>query len=273
MSTAALQSGVASAASARYKLRRFLKQTDRALPRMKLRSPITIAVVATLAAIVLWVWLRTMRTAAATVDGRQHPTDPKREKYIFAFWHEGLLAPLAIKTPVRVLISEHADGELIAQVCRRMGIGVIRGSNTRGGLRALLEMIRTAGEPAHLGITPDGPRGPRRQLQAGTVMVASQTGIPILPIGVGFSRAWRAPSWDRFAVPCPFSTMVGVVGEPIVIPPDLSRDELKHFQSHVQARLLELTASAEEWAQRIVREGRGVAPLAPARPLDLRRAA
>lgn len=240
---------------------------------MKLRSPWLISLVATLGAMLIRCWISTMRARAVSIDGRQHPTDPEREKYIFAFWHDGLLAPLVIRTKVRVLISEHADGELIAQACRHLGIGVIRGSSARGGLRALMEMIRTAGEPAHLGITPDGPRGPRRELQPGIIMVASQTGIPILPIGVGFSRVWRAPSWDRFAVPCPFSTLVGVIGEPIFVPPNLTKEELRRYRVEVQASLNELTALAEEWGGRIRTEGRNAAPPGGMKPFAVRRAA
>ena len=240
---------------------------------MKLRSPWLISLVAALAALVIRLWIGTIRARAVSLDGRQHPTDPAQEKYIFAFWHDGLLAPLVIRTKVRVLISEHADGELIAQVCRHLGFGVIRGSSARGGLRALLEMIRTAHEPAHLGITPDGPRGPRRELQAGTIMVASQTGIPVLPFGVGFSRAWRAPSWDRFAVPRPFSTLVGVVGEPIHIPPNLAKEDLRRWQSLVQDRLNELTEIAEAWGERLRTEGCRAAPPSGTKTFPVRRAA
>jgi hypothetical protein len=240
---------------------------------MKLRSPRLIWIVAALGSLLIRVWISTMRVRAVSLDARQHPTDPAKEKFVFAFWHDGLLAPLVIRTPVRVLISEHADGELIAQVCQHLGFGVIRGSSHRGGMRALLEMIRTAHEPSHIGITPDGPRGPRRVLQAGTIMVASQTGVPILPFGVGFSRVWRAPSWDRFAVPCPFSTMVGVIGEPIHIPANLSKEDLRRYQSQVQDKLNELTGAAEAWGERISREGKRAAPPAGAAPCSVRRAA
>jgi lysophospholipid acyltransferase (LPLAT)-like uncharacterized protein len=240
---------------------------------MKLRSPLLISIVAALGSLLIRLWISTMRTRAVSLDGREHPTDPRTEKYIFAFWHDGLLAPLAIRTQVRVLISEHADGELIAQVCQHLGFNVIRGSSHRGGMRALLEMIRTVHEPAHLGITPDGPRGPRRQLQAGIIMVASQTGVPILPFGVGFTRVWRAPSWDRFAVPCPFTTMVGVIGRPIHIPPSLSREELRHYQAQVQSQMNDLSLAAEEWAERIRCEGSRAAPPCGAAPIAIRRAA
>ena len=220
------------------------------MPRMKLRSRWMIRLASACIAVVVRLWMATLRVRVVSADGRQHPIDPDEGPVIYAFWHESLLAPLSKRPKARALISQHADGELIAQVCQRLGIGVIRGSTTRGGSQALLEMVRGGGA-LHLAITPDGPRGPRRQLQAGVVMVASLTGLPIVPFGVGFTRAWRARSWDRFALPRPGSTMTGVFGEPIHIPRDLGRGGIEEHRQQVEDRLLELTALAENWAQRI----------------------
>jgi lysophospholipid acyltransferase (LPLAT)-like uncharacterized protein len=250
---------------------------------MKLRSPLAIRIAAAIAALLVRVWMATVRARAVSIDGRLHPIDPAAAKYIYAFWHESLLALLVTRSKVRVLISRHADGELIAQVCRFLGVGVIRGSSSRGGhwslaharggTEALMQMIETADDCQHLAITPDGPRGPRRELQLGIVMVASQSELPIVPIGIGFCRAWRASSWDRFAIPLPFSTVVGVVGEPLVVPATLTRGEARAWQQLVQARLAGLTAAAEDWAERIRREGQGAAPPA-GRPLtEFRKAA
>ncbi len=211
-------------------------------------------------ALLIRVWMSMMRVRMVSVDGREHPEDPGYARYIYAFWHEGLLAPLATRPKIRVLISQHTDGEFIAQVCERLGIGVIRGSTARGGCQALLEMIRTRDETTHLGITPDGPRGPRRQLKPGVVMIASQSGLAIVPAGIGFVKAWRIRSWDRFALPRPGSTMVGVVGRPIHVPRDLDRGALVQWTELVEAELLELTRLAEDWAERIRREGRSAAP-------------
>src|SRR6185295_13533268 len=84
-------------------------------------------------ALVIRLWMSTMRKRIVTADGRVHPADPHDQQFIYAFWHEGLLAPLATKPRIRVLISQHTDGELIAQICERLGIGVVRGSTARGG--------------------------------------------------------------------------------------------------------------------------------------------
>lgn len=227
---------------------------------MKLRHPMLIRLAALLGAIVIRLWMSTMRVRIVSADGLKHPVDPATQRFIYAFWHESLLAPLVSRPKIRVLISQHRDGELIAQCCGWLGVGTIRGSSSRGGSQALLEMIRNSGESTHLGITPDGPQGPRRQLQPGAVMVASQTGLPIVPVGVGYLKAWRANSWDRFAIPRPFSTLIGVIGQPIKIPADLDRHSLATWKQHVEDQLLSMTALAEDWAERLSQDRQAPPP-------------
>lgn len=221
---------------------------------MKLRNPWLIRVAAWAAAAVIRLWLSALRVRIRCVGQRHHPTDPREERFIYAFWHESLLAPVRMRAPVRVMISQSADGEFIAQVCRHLGIGVIRGSTTRGGATGLLDMLRHDGTD-HLVLTPDGPRGPRRRVQAGIVLLASQTGLPILPVGVGYTRAWRARSWDRFALPCPLSTVVGFLGEPIEVPAGLDRQGIDHHRQRVEAAMLRATQVAETWAWELVAGG------------------
>jgi lysophospholipid acyltransferase (LPLAT)-like uncharacterized protein len=216
-------------------------------PALKLRSPWLIRWTAHAAAVLLRVWLGTVRVRVVSADGHAHPADPEVERFIYAFWHEALLAPAKMKANVKVLVSRSADGELIAQVCRRLGIGVVRGSPAHGGVKGLLDLLRD-GQNAHLAFTPDGPRGPRRQLKSGIVFAASHTGLPIVPVGVGFSLAWRARSWDRFAVPRPFSTVTGVIGQPIVVPPRLDHEGIDRYRRLVEDTMLEVTRAAERWA-------------------------
>jgi lysophospholipid acyltransferase (LPLAT)-like uncharacterized protein len=157
---------------------------------MKLRNPTLIRLVAFLASVLIRGWMSTLRLRLVFQDGRVHPTDPRVERFIYAFWHESLLAPTVRRTRVHILISQHADGEFIAQVCRFLGYGVVRGSSTRGGSLALLELMDRCTR-SHLAVTPDGPRGPRRQVKVGIVYLASRTGMAIVPVGVGYTRAWR----------------------------------------------------------------------------------
>jgi lysophospholipid acyltransferase (LPLAT)-like uncharacterized protein len=214
---------------------------------MKIRHPLLIRLASLAGAVLVRLLLATVRKRVVFAGDCLHPADPEKGRFIYAFWHDSLLAVATQQAKVNVLISLHADGEIISQVCRALGIGVVRGSTTRRGGAALLEMLHR-GRDAHLAITPDGPRGPRRQFQVGAVYVASRTALPIVPIGIGFSRAWRAGSWDRFAVPAPFSTAYGVVGAPLSVPPDLDRAGLECYRALAQSRLLAVTEAAEAWA-------------------------
>jgi lysophospholipid acyltransferase (LPLAT)-like uncharacterized protein len=214
---------------------------------MKLRHPGLIRGLALLGSWLIRGWMRTLRFRIDDRASGRHPTDPTIQPCIYAFWHESLLFPTLFPTPVHVLISQHADGEFIAQACHHLGIGTVRGSSRRGGSQALLEMLRLC-KGKHLAITPDGPRGPRRRVQPGVIFLASRSGLPIVPFGVGYTHAWRAGSWDRFAVPWPFSSIRCVVAPPVTVPGDLDLAGLEHYRRHVEALLLYATEEAERWA-------------------------
>jgi hypothetical protein len=221
---------------------------------VKLRNGWLIQLAAFLAAKLARVWLATVRVRARSADGRMHPTNPDDARFIYAFWHEAMLAPAKVHTHVKVLISQSADGELIAQVCQHLGLGTIRGSSKRGGAQALLQLLRPQ-DRTHLALTPDGPRGPRRQVKSGIVLLASLSGLPIVPLGVGFTGAWRFHSWDRFAVPRPFSTIAAVVGEPLLVPPDLDNAGIERQRQRIEVALLTATQDAEQWAVQIAAGG------------------
>src|SRR5262245_25772769 len=108
---------------------------------MKLRHRGLIGLVAFLAACVVRAWMSTIRYRLWFFDGRVHPSDPRDGSCIYAFWHEVLLAPTKFPGRLHILISQHADGELIARVCKHLGWRVVRGSTTRGGAAAMLEMM------------------------------------------------------------------------------------------------------------------------------------
>lgn len=217
---------------------------------MKLRHPELLRAAGCLAAWVVRGWVGSLRYRRVLLGPDVDPTTPGQpRRYLYAFWHETLLLP-ALRysgTPTKVLISEHADGELIAQACRHLGLGVIRGSTTRGGAKALRQILKLGGTK-HLVVTPDGPKGPRRQFQPGAVFLASRTGLPIIPVGFAYHKEWRLNSWDRFALPCPFSPAVGVLGEPLVVPPDADRAALEALRQTAQAAMDRVTALAEERA-------------------------
>jgi len=111
-------------------------------------------------------------------------------QYIIAFWHEHLLIMLhsAYRRPIRVLVSQSRDGELIASAFLHYGVDVSRGSTTRGSTAALRDMIRTARDGSNIVFTPDGPKGPRRIAKEGVVYAAQATGLPIVPIAFGAKK-------------------------------------------------------------------------------------
>lgn len=221
---------------------------------MKIRDPRTIRRVAAAAAWLARFWIRSLRYAYRPLTRYLAPDRPELlggARYIYAFWHEHLFLPgyLYAGPETAVLIGQHADGELIAQVVQRLGLSVVRGSSTRGGTAAVLKLLREGSQYRHLAITPDGPRGPRRICQLGAVYLASRSGLPIVPAGLGFSRCWRAGSWDRLAVPRPLSIVRAVSAHPIIVPPDLGTAELEPFRQAVENAMNHATAIAEHWAR------------------------
>jgi len=143
-----------------------------------------------------------------------------KQQSIVCFWHARMLMiPMSIPHwDGRMLISGHRDGGFIADTMHLLDIRTIRGSTTRGGARAMLEMVRKArNERCDLGITPDGPKGPRETVQAGTIQLAMKSGLPLLPVCYATKRHWRAGSWDRFYLPLPFTQGVFVFGDYVFV--------------------------------------------------------
>jgi lysophospholipid acyltransferase (LPLAT)-like uncharacterized protein len=196
----------------------------------------------------------TLRCRMVYLDGKKHPTDARVNPHIYAFWHEAMLFPSLFKGRANILISQHADGELIARVCKHLGGGVVRGSTTRGGVAGLMGMANSC-RTSHLLITPDGPRGPRRRCQFGAVLLASLTGLPLVPVGLTFAPTWRASSWDRMLLPKPWSTAYGVIGVPVHVAPNLSRQELERVRQEVELKMIRLSLAAERWACEGIRPG------------------
>ena len=177
---------------------------------------------------------------------------------IFVFWHQRILAFAGFfrDCRFRVLISQHGDGEMIARIIERLGMVPIRGSSTRGGARAILELIREAKEPVNIAITPDGPRGPRHRFQEGALYLASKTGLPIYPVTVAFARRASLPTWDGFIVPAPFTKALIRVADPVRVPPDLSRQDVEPLRAKLEEALRNLTASTDEDFEALWKSGR-----------------
>lgn len=154
---------------------------------------------------------------------------------VAAFWHENLpvMPHLLLRAqragkagPAHVLVSRHRDGRLIGGIVRRFGISMVHASTSKGGAAGLLALLRLTRSGALVVITPDGPRGPRRQAAPGVAQLAAATGLPVLPCAGRTSRGIRLRSWDRMVVPLPFGRGVLAMAPAIAVPRDGARDHL-----------------------------------------------
>ncbi len=181
-------------------------------------------------------------------DGYSQNLERQGKQAIYAFWHAHMLLPgyVGRDRNVKVLISQHRDGEYIAQVVQRLGYGVARGSTTRGGAKALLKMIKEIKEDwISLAITPDGPKGPRFVAQSGAILLGQKTCYPIIPVMIYMTKYWELPSWDRFCIPKPFSKARIFYGDPIMVPPKLEKYEVEEYRASLEKALIKLENEAE----------------------------
>ena len=222
-----------------------------AIPRglvMKIRSPFLVAVAGWCIAMLVRTWMRTIRFEYHPQEGRYDPNDPGFQgRFLYCFWHEHILVPASqyARKDIQVLTSKHADGQMIARAIRALGFATVAGSSTRGGAEAVKEMLRQ-GETCHLAITPDGPRGPRREVQAGVGYLALKSNLPVVAFGVAYSNCWRFKSWDRFALPKPFSRAILVTGKPLVFAQEAGRGMMERAIQQVQQALDDVNKRAEE---------------------------
>lgn len=179
--------------------------------------------------------------------------DPREESYnehcILAFWHEYIAVTLPRwgNTSVTALCSMHRDGEWVNQTALALGLNVVRGSSSRGGAAAVRK-IRENMKFSSLAVTPDGPRGPRREMAMGPVFMAARMQVPLVTVGVGISNAFRLNTWDRFAMPKLGSRVRLIVGPKIRLPRKNSREELEAYRLGAETLMNNLSDEAEAWA-------------------------
>ncbi len=190
----------------------------------------------------------------------------ERKPFIIAFWHGRLLILPAMwptTAKISMLISMHRDGELIARAIGYFGHGTVRGSaakpgsnKDRGGAAALRGMLKALKANEYVGITPDGPRGPRMRVSDGIVTVARVAGAPIIPCSYSARTRRVLGTWDRFVIPLPFTRGVIVWGEPIYVARDADAGALETARLTVEAGLNAVTVAADN--------AMGVEPVEPA---------
>ena len=193
------------------------------------------------------------RTIRWRVDGWENWEQATREGQfpIYTFWHNRVFLATYFwqKRRIVVMTSQSFDGEYIARFIQRFGYGAARGSTTRGGVGAIVEMVRLMRAGLPTAFTIDGPKGPRYVAKMGAVLLAKKTGQPILPFTITPQRFWESKkSWDSFQVPLPFTRTRVDIAPPIYVPPDADDKVLEVKRNELQTALDELNRHGEEWA-------------------------
>ncbi|MBM7622929.1 lysophospholipid acyltransferase family protein [Sporohalobacter salinus] len=168
---------------------------------------------------------------------------------IFAFWHGKMLVPIYYlrHRGYYGLASRSRDGEYISRVLKKLGWNVVRGSTSRGSVRALLKLIKVLKQGEDVAITPDGPRGPRHTTKAGAVYLAKKSSDSlIIPIGVAFTNKKVINSWDRFNLPYPFTKGSLFFGDPIEVSSDADEDQIETKRKQVDNALKTAFKKAEQ---------------------------
>lgn len=197
-----------------------------------------------------------MLTWSIKVEGGDVLADlqARRLHGIIAFWHGRILPGMSFfrSRDIVVITSENFDGEWIARIIRRFGFGTARGSSSRGGRKALLQLVRDA-RTRSTAFTVDGPRGPARRAQPGAVWLSKATGHPVVPFHAEASSAWTLSSWDRTQIPKPFTTIVLVIAPPFHVSSEADDEALERARVHLEqvlsaceARCLRLLSSPDE---------------------------
>jgi len=210
-----------------------------------------------------------IRLLSFTLRYRIHVAEETRKIFragkpvIFAFWHGRMIImpPVYHKVCGKegkdawIMVSRHWDGELISRTVKPFRILSARGSSTRGGREALQALIEKARLGHTIGITPDGPSGPRHTVQPGVVRIAQLTGTPIVSLTWAAYPRWSATSWDRFQIPLPFARVSVVFDEPFYVPDSGSEEALEACRTRLEARLGQVTDRMEAEVKAADRQG------------------
>ena len=168
---------------------------------------------------------------------------------IYCFWHDRIFLTTYWWRNRRIVVmtSRSFDGEYIARFIQRFGYGAVRGSSTRGGVGAVVEMARLMRAGCTTAFTIDGPKGPPYVAKMGAVLLAKKSGHPIVPVTMALAKYWTAPSWDNFQIPKPFTRARVYVAPPIYVASDADESTLNAKRDELQSVLDDLTKRSIEW--------------------------
>lgn len=185
-----------------------------------MRFPVPPVVVRVVAAPLLRALSRSWRFSIVGTDRWEAAvTDPR--PFVFVLWHESILPLLWLHRDqgIAIVVSQGREGRYIGDYASGLGYRLLSGSSSRGGPRALLGAVRTLEEGCTVAITPDGPKGPRRELKPGAIQAAQRAGAQLVPLHAIARSAWRAGSWDRLTIPKPRAEVLVGYGEPFAVGP------------------------------------------------------
>lgn len=213
-------------------------------------NPLTQRLLISLAPPFAYGYLRLLRwTMKVAYRNEQVLQEARRDpgRFILAFWHSRFLMMPYGYTSERMtgMASRHQDAEMLVRTLDWFGVEFVRGSSTRGGSRALRDLVRRIVQGSDAGLAPDGPRGPRRRVKSGIIAVARMSGVPIIPLAFSACPARRLRSWDRSLVPRFFSRGLFLYGEPLRVPRDADRAEQERLCRVLEKRLDGLTDLAD----------------------------
>ncbi len=192
----------------------------------------------------VWLLRRTLRLTIHDPHNFLAVDNPR--PFIGALWHNRLLItpvtlPRRKRRMMAILASDSRDGEYAARYMRFFGFRVVRGSSSKGGAKAVRLLKRELKRGFSVALTPDGPRGPRYQVQPGVVALSQMTGRPVVPVILNGFRRWELKGWDRTQIPKPFSRVELILGEPITVPPETTEEGRKEWLAEVQRRMMAIT--------------------------------
>ena len=193
------------------------------------------------------------KTVKFEVAGAEHleALEANGEIPIYTVWHNRIFLGLYHLRNRRIVVitSQSFDGEYIARFLTRFGFGTVRGSSTRGGVGALVEMIRLIKKGIATAFTIDGPKGPRYVAKSGACLLAKKTGSPILAVSVAAERFWTLGSWDKLQIPKPFTRARFYFAEPFYVAKDASDEEIEKKREELQSKLDELVELGKQWRE------------------------
>ena len=174
----------------------------------------------------------------------------EKRQSIYATWHGRVMIMPIInpsKLPSCAIVSDHNDGRLIGGVIEQAGVSLIFGSSNRRRISALKEIMAGIKQGLNFLITPDGPRGPARQVDGAIINIASNSQLPIIPGSCSAKSAKIFNSWDKFMIPLPFNKIVIVFTQPLEVPKDISIEEKAKYNELLRQRLELATNLADEY--------------------------